>query len=73
MIITVQVTTRAKRNAVEVVGDANYKVWVTVVPEHGKANKKVINLLAKHFDVAKSNIKLLSGATSRIKKFSVLQ
>lgn len=71
MTITVRVNTHAKRNSVEQLSPFEYKISVTVVPEHGKANAKVIALLADYFQVAKSNIEMISGATSKIKKFAV--
>ena len=42
-------------------------VWVTKVPEKGKANEAVIKLLAKHFKVAKSEVKIVRGMTGRNK------
>ena len=42
-------------------------VRVNKVPEKGKANEAVIKLLAKHFNVAKSKVKILRGLTSRNK------
>jgi len=42
-------------------------VRVNVVPEKGKANEAVIKLLAKHFKVAKSKVKIVRGLTSRNK------
>jgi uncharacterized protein (TIGR00251 family) len=68
MMITVRVSIRAKRMAVEKIGDTAYKVWVTAVPERGKANAQVIDLLADFFDVPKSHFRIVSGATSRNKK-----
>jgi uncharacterized protein len=43
------------------------RVYVTSVPEDGKANKAVIELLAKALRVAKSRITILQGLTSRHK------
>jgi uncharacterized protein YggU (UPF0235/DUF167 family) len=40
---------------------------VSAPPEGGKANEAVIRLLAKSLGIAKSNIKLLRGQTSRHK------
>jgi uncharacterized protein len=48
-----------------------YKVWIREIPEDGKANEAVIKALAKHFDTAKSNIKLIKGATSSEKIFNI--
>jgi hypothetical protein len=50
-----------------------YKVYVTVAPEQGKANKKMIELLAKYFDVSKSQIKIIKGETSRNKIVEILK
>ncbi|PIP50724.1 hypothetical protein COX11_02610, partial [Candidatus Berkelbacteria bacterium CG23_combo_of_CG06-09_8_20_14_all_41_73] len=35
--------------------------------KEGAANKALIALLSKHFDVAKSQVKIISGLTSRNK------
>ncbi|PZP40144.1 MAG: hypothetical protein DI585_01800 [Pseudomonas fluorescens] len=43
------------------------RVYVTVVPEDGKANKAVLGLLAKHLGVAKSRLEIVQGSTSRDK------
>ena len=48
-----------------------WRVYVTSVPEDGKANKAVIKLLAKEFGVAKSKFEIISGETSRDKMVKV--
>ena len=45
----------------------DYVVRVKAMPQDGKANEAVIELLAKHFKVAKSNVKIVTGLTSRNK------
>ncbi|GAB6076012.1 hypothetical protein JCM12825_08900 [Desulfurobacterium crinifex] len=40
---------------------------MTVPPEGGKANQKVVELLSKALKVPKSNIEIVRGETSRIK------
>jgi uncharacterized protein YggU (UPF0235/DUF167 family) len=47
------------------------KVKVRTVPEKGKANKALINLLSKELKVTKSNIQILRGLTSSIKLLKV--
>ena len=69
--IAVRVTPKASRNAVVAEGGA-IRVYVTVVPESGKANAAVIRLLAKSLGVAKSRLDLMRGATARDKVFRVL-
>lgn len=66
--IAVRVTPKAARNEVTL-GDAGLRVYVTVVPEDGKANKAVIKLLAQALGVAKSRLELVRGASSRDKVF----
>jgi len=47
------------------------KVVVTQAPERGKANKAAVELLAKSLGLRKSQIELLSGETSRQKRFLI--
>ncbi|MDT1062909.1 DUF167 domain-containing protein [Paracoccus sp. CPCC 101403] len=68
--IAVRVTPRASRNAV-IVEDRAIRVYVTVVPEDGKANTAVVKLLAKALGIARSRLVLVRGATSRDKLFRV--
>ncbi len=70
-LIAVRVTPKASRNAVVVEGDL-IRVYVTVVPEGGKANAAVVKLLARAMGVAKSRLHLKRGATSRDKVFEVV-
>jgi uncharacterized protein len=66
--IVVRVTPRASRDRI-VVEDGAIRVYVTVVPEDGKANEAVVCLLAKALGVAKTRLTLLRGATARDKVF----
>lgn len=68
--VSVRVTPKASRNAVKVEGD-QIRVYVTVVPEGGKANAAVQKLLSKALGVAKSRLTLIRGQTSRDKVFRV--
>ncbi|WP_412555256.1 DUF167 domain-containing protein [Shimia sp. MIT1388] len=66
--IAVRVTPKASRNKVVREEDI-LRVYVTVVPEGGKANAAVQKLLAKELGVAKSRLILVRGATARDKVF----
>jgi len=46
-------------------------VYVTAVPEDGKANEAMIRLLAKHLGVAPSHVIIRKGHTSRHKVIEV--
>ena len=52
-------------------GQVSLKVRVRAQPEKGKANKAVIKILAKALGVAKSQLSLVSGATSHNKSVHI--
>jgi uncharacterized protein YggU (UPF0235/DUF167 family) len=68
--ITLRVTPKAARNRI-VAEEGVLRVYVTTVPEDGKANAAVLKLLAKALGVPKSRLTLLRGHTSRDKVFQV--
>lgn len=47
------------------------RVYITVVPEGGKANKAVISLLSKSLGIAKTSIKIVRGQNARTKTISL--
>lgn len=69
--IAVRVTPKASRNRIMRDEDGQIRVYVTVVPEGGKANAAVQKLLAKALGVAKSRLVLVRGHTARDKVFRV--
>ena len=69
--ISVKVQTKASQNKVLELAENEFKVWVTCVPENGKANQEVIKLLGKFFKTAKSNIELIQGHKSSHKVLKV--
>ena len=73
--LRVRVTPKAKaaRMSQEIAEDGSlyYKVYVTVVPEDGKANKAVIALLAKTLRLPKSALTITHGLTSRDKLIQI--
>lgn len=73
--ILVRVTPKASQNKIVVEDDdggpLRLRVYVTTVPEDGKANKAVIALLSKFLKVPKTRLTLVSGHTGRDKVFQV--
>ncbi|HDO23772.1 MAG TPA: DUF167 domain-containing protein [bacterium] len=67
MKISVKVKTGAKKEKVEEISAGVFLVSVKEQPEKGKANQAVIKALAKHFKAPISEVKILSGRTSRLK------
>lgn len=68
--IAVRVTPKASSNRI-VESDEGLRVYVTTVPEGGKATAAVQKLLARALGVPKSRLILVSGATSRDKRFRI--
>ncbi len=63
----VRVMPRARQNSVDVAPDGTIRVHTTAAPTDGAANAAVIKMLARHFDVPKTSIKIIRGETARNK------
>jgi uncharacterized protein (TIGR00251 family) len=72
MRIKVKVKPNTGRNELKKISDDFFEARVSVPPEKGKANKRVIELLSKHFKISKSRINLISGYTFKEKVFEIL-
>ena len=70
-ILPVRAQPGARRNAVGNEQDGQLKVAVTQVAEKGKANRAIIEVLARQLDLRKSQIELLSGETASRKWFLI--
>jgi len=71
MDFQVKVITRAKSNEIIEMSDDFLKVKITAAPDKGKANEKLIEILAKEFGVAKSQVEITSGLKSRHKQVRI--
>ena len=71
MQIIVKAKAGARENKIEEIGENQFRVSVTEPPVQGRANNAIINLLAEHFEVSRSDIKLTSGFRSREKTFEI--
>ena len=67
MQVNIRVMPRAKLNKIDPQPDGTIRVHTTAAPADGDANAAVIKLLARHFDVPKSSIRIIRGTTSRDK------
>ncbi|WP_280400566.1 DUF167 domain-containing protein [Nocardia carnea] len=56
---------------VEELPDGTLQLWVRAPATEGKANKAAAELLAAHFGVPKSAVRLTGGATTRRKRFEI--
>ena len=72
MKIIVHVKPRSSQAKVEQINDGEYKVWVMAVPEKGKANEEMWQLLADYFQVKKAAVRLVIGKTAREKLVEII-
>ncbi len=73
MKITVKAHPRSKKNEVKKLSESEYELWFNVPPVEGRANEKIIEMLAKHFDIGKRRVVLLSGEKGKIKTFKIYE
>ncbi|MBN1917446.1 MAG: YggU family protein [Verrucomicrobia bacterium] len=71
VIVKVRVQPKASRDAIVGEYSGALKVSVTAPPDKGKANKAVVEVLARALGIAKSNVELTGGAASRGKTFAI--
>ena len=71
LIFTARVVPRASKS--EIVGelDGALKIRIAAPPVDGAANAELIKLLAKTFEVSKSEIEITSGQTSKTKQIKI--
>lgn len=67
MLINVIVNPHSRFEKIEKLADKNYRVFFNVIPEKGRANLRLINLLAEYFDVPKASVKVRLGKTAKEK------
>ena len=72
LTFTIRVVPRASKS--EIVGEVegSLKVRIAAPPVDGAANGEVVKVLAKAFGVAKSNVSIVSGETSKTKRVRVI-
>ena len=69
--IKAKVVTKAGKNEIIKEPSGSWKIWVSCPPTKGLANDKVIDLVAKEFGVAKTNIQIVKGLRGKEKIIEV--
>jgi uncharacterized protein len=71
LLVEVKAVPGAARSAVAGLRDGALLVRVAAPPDKGKANEELRSCLAEALGIAKSEVTLVSGATSRRKRLSL--
>jgi uncharacterized protein len=71
MVLPVRAHPGSRSNCIRGEQDGMLKVSVTQVAEKGKANKSLIDVLAKGLGIKRSQIELIAGETQPQKKFLI--
>ncbi|MFH1958393.1 MAG: DUF167 domain-containing protein [bacterium] len=71
MKIKVKVVASSKKAAVSVLPDGSLKVKVDAQPQKGKANRRLLEILAGYYGVPKTSVKIIRGHTSPVKLIEI--
>ncbi len=71
MKIRVFIKPNSKQAPKIIKNDQFWTVFVKNPPINNKANLEAIEILAKHFKIAKTKVKLIKGQTARYKTFEI--
>jgi len=72
LILLIKVTPCAGKDTIIGWHNGWLKVKVSAPPEKGEANRAIVHLLSKTFQLPQSNIVLLRGANARQKEFLLI-
>ena len=67
MKLQITVKPNSRKPGVEKLPDGTYRVAVNAPPQEGRANEEVIEALADHFGVRKSDVRIVLGASGKKK------
>lgn len=73
VLLAVRAQPGARRNAITGVHAGALKVAVTAPPDKGKANEAIVALLCEQLRLARSQVAVVAGETSRQKKLVVAE
>jgi len=60
-----------KTDLLEIMADGTIRIAVAATPEKGQANKELLKFLATALEIRKYQVKIISGAGSRLKLIKV--
>ena len=72
MKIFVTAKPNAKQEKVEQIDETHFNVFVKEPPVHGRANEAIAKSLANNFRINRSQVRLVSGFSSKQKTFEII-
>ncbi len=72
IVLPVKAQPGARRNGVVGEHAGSLKVAVTQVPEKGRANEAIVEVLTERLELKRNQLRLISGSASSQKKFLVV-
>lgn len=70
-ILRIQVKPNARASVLEAQDDGSWVARIAAPPVDGAANEALLRLVAEHFGVRRSQVRLKSGGASRLKRVEV--
>jgi uncharacterized protein YggU (UPF0235/DUF167 family) len=67
-LIRVTVKPNARESAFEATADGGFLARVKALPIEGRANEELVALIARHFGLRRSQVRIQSGASGRLKR-----
>ena len=71
-LIRIKIFPGTKKERIEIVTDDKFDIYVKEKPEQGRANTRMIELLARHFGISDKKFKIIKGSKTRNKIVKIL-
>lgn len=71
ILFPVRVVPRASKSEIAGEFDGALKIRIASPPVDGAANSELIKILSKHFKIAKSQVEITGGQTSKLKQIKL--
>jgi uncharacterized protein len=72
MRIYVRVSPRSSKNEVIKISEGEYRARLTAAPINNEANDMLVKILADHFGISKSSLRIIGGKTAKTKIVEII-
>jgi uncharacterized protein len=70
-MLRIKVKPGSRTSGLEALADGSWLARIQAPPVDGKANRELVELVARHFAVRRSQVSIKSGASGRIKRVEI--